>query len=175
MIPHQTEQSRAPLGTAKDYLAENSLSIIKWIGATIVAIWTSLTGVVQLLLILMAADFGTGLISGFVQKKLDSQISYNGIARKTAILILISVVHLAGKPIGIGVDLGGIIAIAYCVNELISIVENCVKCGVPVPGALVDSLAKFKQFRAPEDVQRQLDAMQSGEPSKDIATKPQQS
>lgn len=154
MIPN--EQTKAPLGTAKVYLAENSLNIIKWIGATIVAIWTSLTGVVQLLLILMAADFATGLISGFVQKKLDSQISYRGIARKTAILILISVVHLAGKPLGLGVDLGGIIAIAYCVNELISIVENCVKCGAPVPGVLIDSLAKFKQFRAPEESSRQL-------------------
>jgi toxin secretion/phage lysis holin len=124
----------------------------KWAAALAASFWLGLPETVHLLIVLMAVDFATGLISGYARKELDSAISYRGIAKKSLTLILIGTLHLAAKPLGLGVNLGEVIAIAYAVNELISIVENCAKVGVYVPAPLLESLAKIKKSTsAPEE------------------------
>jgi phage-related holin len=50
-----------------------------------------------------------------------------------------------GDPLNLHLRFWG--SLAYCVNEFISIIENCDKCGVPIPKSFVRTLLQAKQFR----------------------------
>lgn len=127
----------------------DNLSFIgKWAAAGAIAAWLKLSMAVHILLIFMALDFATGLLSGYVNKKLDSEVSRRGIAKKTMMLLLIVAAHFAATAIGITYDLGSLVATAYAINELISITENCASAGVPIPQALIDALQKAKKMAA---------------------------
>lgn len=118
--------------------------LLKWAIGGLAALWVSLPAALPTLILFMALDFATGLICASIAKKLDSGESYKGLKRKTLVLLLVLSAHLATKAAGIGYDLGSVVAIAYIVNELISITENCARAGVPVPKVLVDALLKAK-------------------------------
>src|ERR1035441_8246227 len=126
------------------------MAMIKWVAALLLSIWASITVAVHFLLIMMVFDFMTGLASGFVQHKLSASVGSRGLVKKSMVIVVVSVCYIATKPLGIPFDIGGAIAIAYGVNELISIVENCACIGVPIPDLLLQTLAKFKSIRSEE-------------------------
>ena len=117
---------------------------MKWFLAITIALWISLPFVVKTLILIMALDFVTGLLTAFIRKELCSGISFRGLAKKTLILILVAAAGIVNRSLHIGIDIGAAVAGAYVINELISILENCVRAGVPVPTVLVESLAKLK-------------------------------
>lgn len=121
--------------------------IIKWCVAATIGFWVNLPSVVQALVLLIGLDFATGLIAGFAEKKLASNISYKGLARKVLMLLLVTMAHLIDKFMNVGVPIGNAVAVAYCINEVISITENCGKVGVPIPRILIDSMAKLKELQ----------------------------
>jgi toxin secretion/phage lysis holin len=127
------------------------MAVIKWIVALFLSIWASITVSVHFLLIMMAFDFMTGLASGFVQHKLDSTVGLRGLVKKSMVIVIVAVCYIATKPLNIAFDIGGTIAIAYGINELISTVENCACIGVPIPDILLQTLAKFKSIRFTQD------------------------
>jgi toxin secretion/phage lysis holin len=116
--------------------------------AFIAARWGGLPFVLQLLIILMALDILSGLIAGFVTKKLSSDVSFRGLAKKAMILVLVGLAQLLGGAVSIG-GLGSAVAGFYCVHEGLSILENAVRAGVPVPDFLREALAKL----SPEKVE----------------------
>lgn len=117
---------------------------IKWAVAGIVSFWVSLPASFPILLLFMAMDFITGILAAFIRRTLHSGESFRGLAKKTLILLLVVSAHIAGIAAGIGVDIGAIVAIAYIVNEVISITENCHRAGIPIPGVLVEALVKAR-------------------------------
>jgi len=108
--------------------------------------WAHLSTTVQLLVMLMGLDFFTGLMAGAIQRKLSAEISFRGLAKKVMVLVLVYMGHVITKPLNVGFDLGEMIALAYVVNEVISITENCVDVGVPIPPVLIQSLSKFRKL-----------------------------
>ncbi len=107
--------------------------------------------VVQVLLALMGLDVLTGLIVGFVEKKLSTKVSFRGLAKKAVILILVGAGEIVSHPLGIP-ELGALIAGFYAASEGLSIVENAVVLGLPVPKVLRDALAKLSPEKFPEEV-----------------------
>ena len=99
----------------------------------------------SVLLLMMALDFITGLMVGFVNKELSSSIGSKGLIKKMYIVILISSVYLIEK---VGLDFAGYtgdgLAIAFIIIELISIVENGGKLGVPIPEGVKNAIAALK-------------------------------
>jgi len=85
------------------------------------------------LLGLMFFDFITGMMAGAAGPGLSSSRGRNGFIRKLYIIVLIGAVYLIEisvlKSNGM---VGDGVAIAYCVIEFISIVENGGKLGVPL-------------------------------------------
>lgn len=116
----------------------------KWFIAAMIAAWISLSAAVQFLLIFMAFDYVTGIVAAYVNKELCSEKGAKGLAKKVAVLLLVWVSHYATRAINVDYDLGAWVATAYSINELISIIENCRRAGVPVPQRLVDALMKAK-------------------------------
>ncbi len=119
---------------------------IKWGVAFVVSLWAHISTTVQLLVMLMALDFFTGLMAGAIQRKLSAEISFRGLAKKCMVMTLVYMGHMITKPLNVGFDLGEMIALAYVVNEVLSITENCVDVGVPIPPVLIQSLAKFRKL-----------------------------
>lgn len=97
------------------------------------------------LLCMMALDYLTGLMAGWVTRQLSSSVGMNGLIRKLYVILLISAVYLLEKT---GIDVAGYagdgIAMAYIVIEFISIVENGGKMGVPILEPLKERIAQLK-------------------------------
>lgn len=113
---------------------------LKWLAAGVLSMWLGLSDAVRWLLIFMLLDYATGLIAAAMRQQLSSSKGFHGLGKKALTLILIVAAHVLARAAALGVDLGGWVAIAYCGNEFISIIENCKNAGVPIPKRLMDAL-----------------------------------
>ena len=95
--------------------------------------WSAVLGV---LLAFVVADYITGVIAGAVEGKLSSQIGMKGIAKKVMIFLIVAVAHLADTAVGMGNIFRDAAIFFYIANELLSILENAGRIGVPIPSAI---------------------------------------
>ena len=101
-------------------------------------------GFLYALIMFVVIDYITGLMAGFIQKKLSSEIGFKGICRKVAIFCLVGIGHvLDTRIIGNGSVLRTAVIFFYLSNEGISIIENVAIIGLPVPKKLKDVLAQL--------------------------------
>ena len=119
------------------------------------------------LVIFMAIDFTTGMIAAALGKskhswtgRLSSKAGWYGLAKKfCTLLIIVAAVRI---DILIGTTyVRDATCIGFCVNELLSIVENTSLMGVPYPDAIkkaIDVLQK-KAGKLNEDASDILDAL----------------
>ena len=104
-----------------------------------------LDGLLYALIALMILDYITGLIVAYINKEISSAVGFKGIAKKVFILALVSVAHILDtQVIGDGSVFRSAVAGFYIANEGISITENAVRIGVPVPQKIVDVLKQIK-------------------------------
>ncbi|MCW1081252.1 phage holin family protein, partial [Streptococcus anginosus] len=98
------------------------------------------------LMIFIAIDYITGLMAAAVEKRLASNIGFKGIFKKIAILFLVSVGHLIDTEI---IKQGGairtMVIFFYLSNEGLSILENAVRIGLPIPEKLQALLKQFNE------------------------------
>ncbi|WP_270164887.1 phage holin family protein [Paenibacillus sp. SYP-B4298] len=102
------------------------------VAAGIVSVFTGLFGVVfTILLGLMAVDFITGIIAAYVTEGLKSSKGYKGLLKKIYTMLLICAVLMVEMAVlksrGVITDS---ISGAFCVIELISIIENGNRMGL---------------------------------------------
>lgn len=101
-------------------------------------------GFLYALVALMVADYITGVMCAIVEKKLSSEIGFNGIFKKVLIFILVGVGHLIDTNlIGDGSVLRTAIIFFYCSNEGVSMLENAGRLGLPIPEKLKDILVQL--------------------------------
>jgi toxin secretion/phage lysis holin len=100
----------------------------------------------KILIILMVIDYITGVMAGVIQNKLNSHIGFNGILRKSTILLVLIVAVLLDRLINQSAWVfRTVVAYFYIGNEGISILENCGKCGLPLPKRLMKALEQLKK------------------------------
>ena len=85
-------------------------------------------------------DYITGVLSAIYHQKLSSYKGSKGIIKKIGIFILVSIGELLEQGIGIPA-LREIIIMFFIANEGISILENLVEIGLPIPSNLKKVLA----------------------------------
>lgn len=97
------------------------------------------------LLGLMVIDYVTGLMVAIYKKNLSSKVGSRGFIRKLYVILLIGAVYLIEQVTfeQVGYIADGV-AVAYCVMELVSIVENGGKLNVPLPKMLKDLILVLK-------------------------------
>lgn len=122
------------------------------IGAIVSYMFDSVGVAVSILILFMLADYITGLIAAGVNKELNSRIGLTGFIRKIYILILIGMIYalefLAGYYTDFDIFEGHIgdgTAFAYIAIEFISITENGVKMGAPIPNFIKNLLKIVKE------------------------------
>ncbi len=138
-------------------------AVAKWLCAFLLAQWLALAEpsrrALTVLVYLMAIDYATGLISAYVNRDLSSRTGVDGLLRKGMTILLILTCHIAELGTGIELHLEMAGAIGFAINEFISIVENCAKTGVWVPGQVVEVLLAIKKIKAKGATAEQLRAL----------------
>jgi toxin secretion/phage lysis holin len=107
--------------------------------------------VMQVLIVIMAVDYITGIIVAGVFKKspkteggaLDSRVGVKGLFKKGCVLLTIVVAAQVDRLYG-GEICRTAVAIFYCANEGLSVLENLGLMGVPLPKALTKALEALK-------------------------------
>lgn len=98
------------------------------------------------LLSCMVLDYLTGIISGIINKELNSNKSFNGLLRKFTILLILILAVLLDRLLSNGTWVfRTIVAYFYIANEGLSIIENIGKCGVEYPQAIQNALTQLKE------------------------------
>lgn len=106
-------------------------------GALVTTLYGEWTHALNVLLIAMAIDYVTGVLAAAVSKKkcIDYKVGAKGIAKKTTILLIVAVGHLADEVLSTNIVMMAI-TYAYLANEGLSIIENAEVIGVPVPNVV---------------------------------------
>ena len=119
-------------------------TVIAALGGVIGWFLGGLDGFLYALIILVVADYITGIMCAIVDKELSSEIGYRGIFKKVLIFILVGVGHMIDTHlIGDGSVLRTAVIFFYCSNEGISMLENASRLGLPIPEKLKDALAQL--------------------------------
>lgn len=96
------------------------------------------------LITLVFIDVITGLLCAFIKKEVSSVASLKGMLKKVLVISLVfcgMVMELVYSDI----PWGRVIAMFFCLTEIISITENCARVGVPLPRQLTDTLKRLKE------------------------------
>lgn len=122
--------------------------VFSLIVGTIGAFWSAMVGslglAVSVLMVVMLADYVTGLLCATVNKELSSSKGTRGFIKKLIVLILIGLVYLLeASSLGTQHAADGA-AIAYIAIEFISVTENAGRIGVPL-GPLKNIIAILKE------------------------------
>lgn len=126
--------------------------IIGIIGSFISYLFGGWNTMIQTLLLFMVLDYLTGIIvAGIFHKSsksasgaLSSKAGFKGLAKKIVILIIICLTYRIDIMLNLNNTLYSIVVIAYITNESISILENAMAMGIPVPKKLEEAIENMK-------------------------------
>lgn len=126
-------------------LFNNFKPIISFCGAaftTLFGMWDTPIGILVLFMVL---DYLLGIIRGYINKELSSDVGLKGIARKTVIFAVLIVAVALDKLMNTGNWVfRTLVCYFYIANEGLSIVENCGALGLSIPDKLKDALSQLK-------------------------------
>jgi len=109
-------------------------------------------GFLYALLTFVLIDYITGLMCAVLDKRLSSEVGFRGIFKKVLIFSLVAVGHIIDQNvIGDGSVIRTAVIFFYLSNEGISILENTVHIGLPVPQKLKDILEQLHDGSNKED------------------------
>jgi toxin secretion/phage lysis holin len=102
------------------------------------------------LLIVMAIDYFTGVVAAVKDGSgLNSNTGFWGLIKKGLILLVMMIAHRLDILLGVDVVMGGAVYF-YIANELLSIIENYGRMGLPLPPRL-KKLVQVLRDRAGDD------------------------
>lgn len=130
--------------------------IIGVIGAFFTSLWGGWNAGMTTLVLFMGVDYLSGLVVAGVFKKspksesgaLESNAGWKGLARKIMTLVMVMIAYRIDLLLGVNYIRDAVV-ISFCVNELISIVENAGLMGLPLPAIItkaIDVLRRKAEF-----------------------------
>lgn len=137
-------------------MENKSLQAVFTVALTAFAIYFNALAIpLCVLVIMMSIDYITGMISAWIEKDLSSQKGIVGIVKKISYMALVAVamtvdylIYCGFTAINIHFEnnmwFGMLVTIWLIINEMISILENLSKIGVPVPQFLNKVVQRLK-------------------------------
>lgn len=127
-------------------------AVLGVIGSSISTLFGGWDAALTTLIIFMAIDYISGIVVAGVFHKssksdtggLNSHIGWQGICRKGITLAIVLVACRLDLLIGTSYIKDAVI-IAFCANELISIVENAGLMGLPIPNVIIKAIDVLKE------------------------------
>ncbi len=97
------------------------------------------------LVMFMSLDYILGLLKGKVNNNLNSKTGFKGVAKKSAILVVLIVAVCLDRLIGNGTWVfRTLVCYFYIANEGLSILENCSQIGIKVPVQIQNALEQLR-------------------------------
>ena len=122
------------------------------IGGILGLLFGELDGSLYALVVFVIADYFTGVMNAISEKKISSDIGADGISKKICIFVLVAIANIVDVNI---LNSGAVVRTAviffYLSNEGISVLENAVKLGLPVPEKLRNVLLKMNEGDSDDD------------------------
>ena len=122
--------------------------IIRYAGAGITSVLTFVWGGADwwllALIVMLIADYISGIIAAVVNHELSSKKGWAGILKKCMFLLVVAVGHIVDTAIGGGGALRSLVIGFLIANEGLSIIENAGRCGLPIPQKLLAALEQLK-------------------------------
>lgn len=115
--------------------------------AGVALVWGALHPLVQTLLALMVLDVLMGIGAAYLTGSLSSTKTWRGAIRKVLALFLVAGAHVF-EPVA-GFPLAAPVAGFFTMHELLSVIENAAKAGLPIPEVLRTALVQLDQNRPP--------------------------
>ena len=127
-------------------------AVLGVIGSSISTLFGGWDAALTTLIIFMAIDYVSGIIVAGVFHKssksdtggLNSHIGWQGICRKGITLAIVLIACRLDLLIGTSYIKDAVI-IAFCANELITIVENAGLMGLPIPNVIIKAIDVLKE------------------------------
>ncbi|WP_283688827.1 phage holin family protein [Clostridium perfringens] len=131
---------------------EKFFDCFKWLVITLATGVTWMLGAwdtpLRILILLMILDYISGVLKGYINKELSSDIGFKGIARKAMIFFILILAVMLDRLLNTGTWIfRTITCYFYIANEGISLLENGVVLGVPVPNKLKDALIQLREIK----------------------------
>lgn len=118
----------------------------------------NLDGTIYTLLAVVIIDYLTGVTCAIINKELSSKIGFKGIAKKMFIFLLVGIAHLFDVNIlHTGETLRTATIFFFIANEGISILENAISLGLPIPNKLKNVFEKMKDEDADKESESKKD------------------
>ncbi|MED4904132.1 holin family protein [Parageobacillus thermoglucosidasius] len=92
--------------------------------------WSILLGI---LLAFTIIDYVTGMMAAYTEGRLRSTVGFKRIPKKIMIFVLVAVAHLVDRAVGTNDLFRDATIFFYLANELLSIIENAGRMGLPIP------------------------------------------
>ncbi|OWR33029.1 holin [Saccharibacillus sp. O23] len=121
------------------------------IGAALGLLFGGWNMLLNLLLALVVVDWLTGLAAAWYRGELRSRVGFVGIVRKVAIFAVVGIAHLVDKGLGNLHMFRDAVVFFYLANELLSVIENMGKMGVPMPDILRNAVHIFESKSGPTE------------------------
>lgn len=132
---------------------------IKMVAATLVSAITWLYGgwtqSLNVLLLLVIADYLTVIAASATEGKLSSKVGYLGCIKKIGIFLVIMLAHQLDTVIFQGTNqLRDIAIFFYMANELVSLTENADRLGVPLPEGMTKVIDILKSKGGNDSIEK---------------------
>lgn len=121
-------------------------AVIAGVGTAFAYIFGDWDAALIILVVFMAVDYTTGVLTAVVNHKLSSSVGFKGLAKKSCILLVIIAAALLDRLTdNSSWTFRTMSAYFYIANEGISIIENVSNLGVPVPDKLKSILSQLTE------------------------------
>ncbi|MGX1457042.1 toxin secretion/phage lysis holin [Bacillus thuringiensis] len=111
----------------------------------------------KILVIMAAIDYITGVVAAGYNGELKSKVGFKGIAKKVVLFLLVGVATQLDTALGSNSAIREATIFFFIGNELLSLLENAGRMGIPLPQALTNAIeilgGKQKQEEKKGDVQ----------------------
>lgn len=113
------------------------------VGTAMVAALGGWDDALRALILLISADYLSGVLVALRERRLNSTVGIAGIVKKVGMLVLVVAAHTMDGYLVMGAPWARTATIMFLItNEGISILENLSRLGVPIPSVIREALAK---------------------------------
>ena len=137
-------------------MKDKILQILAAMGGAIASFFCGIPPIMWVLVAVMTLDYITGLICGIMgvsdkteHGHLASSEAFKGLMKKVLIIIVVLLAALLDKAVAMGAGIEfaavtGATCLWFIASEGISVLENVIKMGIPVPAILTKALELMK-------------------------------